>query len=56
MGVNLLGLAAGFQGFQDEQRRIKEDEQRAKAQQRQEQDGQFQEEMRNRQTHGLGTP
>ena len=49
MGLNVLGLAAGYQGFQDEQRRIKDDEQRAKAGQRQEQDALFQEEMRTRQ-------
>lgn len=49
MGLNVAGLAAGYQGFQDEQRRIKDDEQRAKAGQRQEQDALFQEEMRNRQ-------
>lgn len=49
MGINVAGMAAAFQGYQEEKRRQQDEEQRAKAAQHLEQEGVFQEEVRHRQ-------
>ena len=49
MGINSTGMAAAYQGYQDEQRRVLDDARRVKADQRADQDAGFQEETRGRQ-------
>lgn len=49
MNLNIAGIGAAFQGYQEEQRRQQDDERRANAEQRASQDARFQEEARNRQ-------
>lgn len=49
MNLNFAGIAAAYQGYQDEQRRQIDMDGRAKAEQRADQDARFQEEARNRQ-------
>jgi hypothetical protein len=49
MALNWSGIAAAYQGYQDQQRRVDDDARRAKADQRQEQDNQFTEQARNQQ-------
>ena len=49
MNLNISGMAAAYQGYQDEQRRQLDMESRAKAEQRADQDARFQEDARTRQ-------